>query len=171
MKDKAQYQADYDDSVTLNSLIKALGLLVESRELLDTADMHNANDDWMGEIPTISSDVQETAYNLKKLLGVPLNPEDIELFIDLPAKIKAERAETSTNQSKDENKVITPINGNEPAEKTTPPTETLNDTYDIVELAYNVLRAGNKGDDYGVQEAVKELNTTTMNYFADIANQ
>ncbi|AEJ23946.1 hypothetical protein WKK_05375 [Weissella koreensis KACC 15510] len=57
------------------------------------------------------------------------------------------------------------------AEKSATPKEELNDSYGIVDLAFNVVRAGNKQDEHGVQEAVKELNTATMDYFEDIANQ
>lgn len=49
--------------------------------------------------------------------------------------------------------------------------EILNDSYGIVDLALDVLKAGEKNDDYGVQEAIKELTGAAMNYFADVVNQ
>lgn len=49
--------------------------------------------------------------------------------------------------------------------------EVLNDSYGIVDLALDVLKAGEKNDDYAVQKAIEKLTGAAMNYFADVVNQ
>ena len=151
MKTQEQLSNEIADETTHNSLIKALAHLVEAKELLDTADNNNAKDEWMGDIPVASLEVGEQAYNIKNMLGIPLNQDEINFYEKQP---KVNSMPTS-----------------KPAKKTAIPNEELNDSYGIVDLAFNVVRAGNKQDEHGVQEAVKELNIASMDYFADIANQ
>lgn len=103
MKSQEQLSNEIADETTYNSLIKALGLLLEAKDQLDTADGNNAKDEWMSDIPVTSLEVGEQAYTLKKMLGIPLNQVEIDFYEHQPETNQkpAEKSETPTIQSKD----------------------------------------------------------------------
>lgn len=101
MKSQEQLSNEIADENTYNSLIKALGLLLEAKDQLDTADNNNAKDEWMGDIPVTSLEVGEQAYTLKKMLGIPFNQFEIDMYEDQPKVEPAEKSATPTIQSKD----------------------------------------------------------------------
>lgn len=101
MKTQEQLSNEISDETTYNSLIKALGLLLEAKDQLNTADNNNAKDEWMGDIPVTSLEVGEQAYTLKKMLGIPFNQFEIDMYEDQPKVEPAEKSATPTIQSKD----------------------------------------------------------------------
>lgn len=101
MKTQEQLSNEIADENTYNSLIKALGLLLEAKDQLDTADNNNAKDEWMGDVPVTSLEVGEQAYTLKKMLGIPFNQFEIDMYEDQPKVEPAEKSATPTIQSKD----------------------------------------------------------------------
>ncbi|MCZ9311616.1 hypothetical protein PAF15_06640 [Weissella koreensis] len=108
MKTQEQLSNEIADETTYNSLIKALSLLLEAKDQLNTADNNNAKDEWMGDIPTIGSEIGEQAYNLKNMLGIPLNQDEIDYYAQPESNKKPV---TSAIQSEDNLGLHIAVNG------------------------------------------------------------
>lgn len=117
MKTQEQLSNEISDETTYNSLIKALGLLLEAKDQLNTADNNNAKDEWMGDIPVTSLEVGELAYNIKNMLGIPLNQDEIDFYEQqpkvniMPNSKPAEKSAIPTLQSKDNLGLHSAVNG------------------------------------------------------------
>lgn len=151
-KTDKQYEDEHNDEVTLHSLIKALGLLVEAKELLDKAEWHNAKDEWMGDIPVMSIEIQEQAHNLKKLLGVPVDAYDTELFSIGQTPASPKNAKGEYVQENDE-----------PAEKSDAPVQS-NDSLGLHSAVDDLYMAIEKDDLETALKYVKWIEDTTRSY-------